>query len=184
MVLTPSTMRELGTAAPDFSLPDASGRIVSLRDFSAAPGLLVVFWCSHCPFVKHIKSEFAEFAREYADQDLAIVAINANDIIAFPQDGPEAMLRDIEEFNYSFNYLIDKSQNVAKAYGAVCTPEFFLFDNAHKLAYHGQFDASRPRNDEPVDGRDLRAAAGAVLAQLDVAAVQTPSIGCSIKWRE
>lgn len=184
MVLTPSTNCELGTPAPDFALPDADGRIAARDDFSAAPGLLVVFWCNHCPFVKHIKRAFAEFAREYAGRGLAIVAINANDVESYPQDGPEAMKRDREEFDYRFDYLLDTTQQIAKAYGAACTPDFFLYDRGRRLAYHGQFDASRPRNDEPVDGRDLRTAADAVLAGRSVPGPQTPSIGCNIKWRQ
>lgn len=183
MVLTSSKSSELGMPAPAFELPDYEGRAVSIDDFADAPALLVVFWCNHCPFVRHIKKGFAEFAREYRQKGLAIVAINSNDIDSFPQDGPEQMKADAEAFGYSFDYLLDESQSIAKQYDAACTPEFFLFDQARKLAYHGQFDAARPKNDIPVTGSDLRAAADAVLAGRPAAAEQTPSIGCNIKWR-
>lgn len=183
MVLTPSTSCPLGTKAPPFILPDARGRKVALGDFAAAPALLVVFWCNHCPFVKHIKRGFAEFAREYRDKGLAVVAINSNDTETYAQDSPRKMLEDIEQFGYTFPYVLDESQAIARVYDAACTPDFFLFDDERKLVYHGQFDASRPSNAVPVDGRDLRAAVDAVLAGESPAASQMPSIGCNIKWR-
>jgi peroxiredoxin len=183
MTLTSSTLHELGSPAPPFSLPAASGRIVSLDDFAAAPALLVVFWCNHCPYVKHIKQAFADFAREYQPKGLAVVAINANDAEAYPQDAPDRMRQDIEQFGYTFDYLIDASQEVARAYDAACTPDFFLFDENRRLAYHGQFDAARPRNDAPVTGSDLRGAADAVLGGCPAPQPQVPSIGCNIKWR-
>jgi peroxiredoxin len=183
MIMTSAKGRELSMRAPKFSLPDTSGRIVSIDDFSASPALLVVFWCNHCPFVIHIKHGFAQFAREYQSKGLGIVAINANDAASHPADRPERMRDDIETFGYTFAYLIDASQDVARAYDAACTPEFFLFDRERKLAYHGQFDASRPRNREPVTGADLRRAADAVLAGRTVSGEQTMSIGCNIKWR-
>jgi len=183
MVLTPANAREPGTAAPPFRLPDPDGRVVALDDLSDARGLLVAFWCNHCPFVKHIKRGFAEFAREYRDRGLAIVAINANDTDAYPADAPDKMKADIDAFGYTFHYLIDASQNVARAYDAACTPDFYLFDGERKLAYHGQFDASRPKNEVPVTGADLRAAADAVLSGQKVPGEQVPSIGCNIKWR-
>jgi peroxiredoxin len=183
MVLTSSAGLALGIEAPPFSLPDADGRIVSRDDFASAPALLVVFWCNHCPFVKHIKAGFAGFAREYRDKGLAIVAINSNDIDAYPQDGPDRMKEDIERYGYTFDYLLDPSQDVARAYDAACTPEFYLFDADRRLAYHGQFDASRPRNSVPITGDDLRAAADSVLAGRPVAGRQASSIGCNIKWR-
>jgi peroxiredoxin len=183
MTLTSSTRRELGSTAPPFSLPDADGRIVSLDDFSSAPALLVVFWCNHCPYVKHIKQAFAEFVREYQARGLAVVAINANDVEAYPQDAPDKMKQDIERFGYTFDYLLDASQDVARAYDAACTPDFFLFDRERRLAFHGQFDAARPRNAIPVTGDDLRRAVDAVLAQQPVPEPQVPSIGCNIKWR-
>ena len=142
-----------------------------------------MFWSNHCPFVKHIKNAFAEFAREYQDKGLAVVAINANDSAASPVDRPDQMQADAERFDYTFDYLVDETQNVARAYDAACTPDFFLFDQDRKLVYHGQFDSSRPRNSEPVTGADLRTAADAARARKPVARAQTPSIGCNIKWR-
>ena len=183
MVMTSSTQRELGIVAPNFALPDFAGRIVAPGDFPDAKALLVVFWSNHCPFVKHIKSAFAQFAREYQDKGLAVVAINANDIDAYPEDRPERMQADAEKFGFTFDYLLDETQNVARAYDAACTPDFFLFDRERKLVYHGQFDSSRPRNDLAVTGADLRAAADAALAGKPVPRTQTPSIGCNIKWR-
>jgi peroxiredoxin len=183
MVLTPSLMPELGTPAPDFHLPDPDGRIVSRDDFADQPALLVAFWCNHCPYVKHIKFGFAEFAREYQRKGLAIVAINSNDIVFQPQDSPARMKDDIREFGYTFPYLCDETQDIARAYNAACTPDFFLYDPGRRLVYRGQFDASRPRNDVPVTGEDLRAAADAVLAGKPVAENQIASIGCNIKWR-
>jgi len=183
MVATTSTHRELGITAPNFALPDYDGRIVALGDFPGARGLLVVFWSNHCPFVKHIKKSFSEFAREYQEKGLAIVAINANDADAYPEDSPAQMKADAEKFGFTFDYLIDETQNVARAYDAACTPDFYLFDRGRRLAYHGQFDTSRPRTQEPITGADLRAAADAVLAGKRPPAEQTPSIGCNIKWR-
>jgi thiol-disulfide isomerase/thioredoxin len=184
MVLTSSTESELGKPAPDFSLSDARGRAVSLSDFAPCSALLVVFWCNHCPFVRHIKAQFATFAREYQAKGLGVVAINANDTDAYPQDAPDKMLADIVSFGYTFPYVLDKTQDVARAYDAACTPDFFLFDGDRKLVYHGQFDASRPGNDVPIDGRDLRRAADAVLSGAPIPTPQTPSIGCNIKWRQ
>ena len=181
--MTSSTVRELGGAAPDFALPDYDGRVVALGDFAAQKALLVVFWSNHCPFVKHIKAAFAAFVREYREKGLAVVAINANDVEAYPEDRPEAMAADAQRYGYVFDYLLDSTQNVARAYGAACTPDFFLFDRDRRLVYHGQFDASRPRNAEPITGADLRAAADAALAGKPVRGEQTPSIGCNIKWR-
>jgi thiol-disulfide isomerase/thioredoxin len=183
MVMTSSTNRELGIIAPNFALPDYDGRIVALGDFAANKAVLIVFWSNHCPFVKHIKQAFAQFAREYQEKDLAIVAINSNDIDAYPEDRPEAMRTDAGKYGFTFDYLLDSTQNVARAYDAACTPDFFLFDRGRRLVYHGQFDSSRPRNSEPITGADLRAAADAALAGKPVRAEQTPSIGCNIKWR-
>jgi thiol-disulfide isomerase/thioredoxin len=183
MVLTASTNRELGIVAPSFALPDFDGRIVALGDFHDAKALLVVFWSNHCPFVKHIKRAFAGFVREYQPKGLAVVAINANDIDAYPEDRPEQMKADAERFGFTFDYVLDETQNVARAYDAACTPDFFLFDGDRKLVYHGQFDSSRPRNGLPITGADLRAAADAVLGGKPVGGKQTPSIGCNIKWR-
>jgi thiol-disulfide isomerase/thioredoxin len=183
MALTSSTNRRLGIVAPNFALPDFAGRIVALGDFPDDKALLVVFWSNHCPFVKHIKQAFAEFAREYQDKGLAVVAINANDIEAYPDDRPEAMQADAKEFGFTFDYVLDETQNVARAYDAACTPDFFLFDRDRRLVYHGQFDSSRPRNQLPITGADLRAAADAALAGKPVPRTQTPSVGCNIKWR-
>jgi peroxiredoxin len=169
--------------APAFSLPDAYGNVHSLGDFKGSKGLLVAFICAHCPFVVHIRKEFGAFAREYQEKGLAIVAIAANDLAQYPQDGPEGMKREAEEGGYSFPYLLDETQAVAKAFRAACTPDFFLFDEGRKLVYRGQFDGSRPGNDIPVTGQDLRAAADAVLSGRPVHQEQRSSIGCNIKWK-
>lgn len=183
MARTPSTMLELGTPAPSFRLPDFDGRLHALEDFAASPALLVVFMCEHCPFVRHIRGALAAFTREYASRGLATVAINANDLEKYPEDGPEAMRREQAELGYVFPYLIDASQSVAKAYHAACTPDFFLFDRNRRLAYRGQFDGSRPGNAVPVTGEDLRAAVDALLAGAPLPAEQRPSLGCNIKWK-
>lgn len=184
MTVTPSTMSPLGTKAPEFELPDTEGEAVSLDDFEEARALLVVFMCNHCPYVKNLKEELAEFAREYSDRGLAVVGINSNDPEQYPDDSPERMREEKEEFGYPFPYLFDETQEVAKAYGAACTPDFFLFDADRRLAYRGQFDDSRPGNDVPVTGEDLREAADRVLAGETVPGEeQRPSVGCNIKWR-
>ena len=183
MAVTPSEMPPLGTRAPDFSLPDTEGNQVSLADFDEHRGLVVVFMCNHCPFVKHLRGGLADFAREYRERGVAMVAINSNDIHQKPEDGPEAMAREREEQGYVFPYLFDETQEVAKAYRAACTPDFFLFDEDRKLFYAGQFDGSRPGNDVPVTGDDLRQAADALLAGEDPPEGSTPSMGCNIKWR-
>jgi peroxiredoxin len=176
-------MVPLGTAAPDFALSDPDGRVFRRDDFAEAPGLLVMFICNHCPFVKHLRDGLSTFAREYMERGLAIVAINANDATAYPDDAPPAMKREAEAAGYVFPYLYDETQRVARAYDAACTPDFFLFDRARKLVYRGQFDASRPGNAIPVTGSDLRAACDAVLRGETPASEQTPSLGCNIKWR-
>lgn len=183
MALTESSMLPLGTPAPDFALPDTDGTIVRLADFSGQPALLVVFMCNHCPFVKHLRKGLAEFAREYTEKGLGMVGISANDASSYPQDGPEEMVREKEEAGYVFPYLYDETQNIARAYAAACTPDFFLFDRKRRLVYRGQFDDSRPGNDHPVTGADLRAAVDAVLAGQPVPDSQKPSIGCNIKWK-
>lgn len=183
MAATPSTMPPLGMDAPDFRLPDAEGTMHSLIDFHESEALLVAFICAHCPFVVHIREAFAEFAREYREKGLAVVAIVSNDLDQYPQDGPEGMKRESKEAGYTFPYLLDESQEVAKAYRAACTPDFFLFDRGRKLAYRGQFDGSRPGNDVPVTGEDLRAAVDAVLAGEPQRKDQRSSIGCNIKWK-
>lgn len=183
MALTPSNDIKLGTRAPDFALPDAGGKIHRLTDFEGKPALVVAFICNHCPFVKHIRREFAAFARAYAPKGLGIIAINANDEKAYPDDSLANMAKEAAAQGYGFPYVQDKSQDVAKAYRAACTPDFFLFDGARKLFYHGQFDASRPGNSIPVTGADLRAAADLLLAGEQPPANQAHSIGCNIKWR-
>lgn len=184
MVQTASTMLPLGTSCPEFSLPDVvSGKTVSLADFGGHP-LLVMFICNHCPFVKHLRSALAEFGREYPAKGLSIVAISSNDAEAYPDDSPEKMKEEATSAGYEFPYLYDETQQVAKAFRAACTPDFFLFDRDHKLAYRGQFDDSRPSTDIPVTGNDLRAACDAVLAGQSVPEPQKPSIGCNIKWKD
>ena len=183
MARTPSTMLPLGTKAPDFRLPDFDGRMHALEDFSDRRALLVAFICNHCPFVKHVRKEFARFAREHQPLGLAVVAINSNDLAAYPQDGPAGMRAEAAEAGYQFPYLLDEMQAVARAYRAACTPDFFLFDADRRLAYRGQFDDSRPGNGRPVTGADLRAASAAVLGGRPVPTEQTPSIGCNIKWK-
>lgn len=183
MTAVSSTMLNLGTAAPDFSLPDTTGKRVSLADFKDTPALLVVFMCNHCPYVKHISSALAEFAREYQKQGLAVVGINANDVSTHPGDSPQKMAEEVKQVGYSFPYLFDESQEIAKRYRAACTPDFFLFDKNRRLAYRGQFDGSRPGNNVPVTGADLRVAADAVLRGDKTPATQTPSVGCNIKWK-
>jgi len=176
-------MLALGTAAPDFRLPDTNGKTVALADFASAPALVVMFICNHCPYVRHIRSGLAEFGREYQKRGAAIVAISANDIETHPEDSPARMAQEAKAAGYTFPYLYDASQAVAKAYKAACTPDIYLFDKGRKLVYRGQFDASRPGNGVPVTGKDLRAAVDAVLGGKPVAPVQTPSIGCNIKWK-
>jgi peroxiredoxin len=183
MAVTPSTMLPLGTQAPGFGLPDVSGKDVSLVDFKGAKALLVVFMCNHCPFVKHIISDFVELAKEYQAQGAAVVAINSNDVENYPEDRPEWMARIAKEKGFTFPYLYDASQGVAKIYRAACTPDFLLFDKDRKLVYRGQMDDSRPGNNEPITGADLRAALDAVLADKPVPAEQKPSMGCNIKWK-
>lgn len=182
MVKTPSTMLPLGVAAPNFSLPDTQGKLVSLTDFADAPALLVAFICNHCPYVKHIAPGLAELAAEYQQKGVAVVGINSNDAAAFPDDAPQKMVEEIKARGYTFPYLIDEKQTVAQAYRAACTPDFFLFDRQRKLVYRGQMDSSRPGNNIPVSGQDLRAALDAVLAGKPVSPNQWPSLGCNIKW--
>ena len=184
MVQTASTMLPLGTPAPDFSLPNTvDGSSVSLSDFADKKGLLVIFMCNHCPFVIHLRSELAKFAKEYQGKGLAIVGISANDVDNYPQDGPDKMAEEAKSAGYPFPYLYNETQEVAKAYSAACTPDFFLFDKDQKLVYRGQFDDSRPQSGIPVTGQDLRAACDAVLAGQPVPPDQKPSIGCNIKWK-
>ena len=179
-----SRMLPLGTAAVPFALPDTvTGRVVTLEDFATAPLLLVVFTCNHCPFVKHILDGFVAFAREFGPRGVAVVAISPNDVTSYPEDAPAEMARIARLKGFTFPYLYDESQEVAKAYQAVCTPDFFLFDRERRLAYRGQFDASRPGGLVPVTGADLRAACEALLGGKPVTQEQIPGIGCSIKWQ-
>ena len=183
MVMTASTMLPLGTTAPDFSLADTEGNIVSMNDFKDAPALLVVFMCNHCPFVKHILKGMVELVKKYQQKGVAVVGINSNDVDSFPEDRPEMMAKVAKETGFTFPYLYDQTQEAAKAYHAACTPDFFLFDKKRKLVYRGQMDDSRPGNNIPVTGIDLRAALDAVLAGGKVSDKQKPSIGCNIKWK-
>jgi thiol-disulfide isomerase/thioredoxin len=179
-----STMLSLGTSAPDFNLPDFTGRTWTRDQVGAGKPLLVAFICNHCPFVRHIRGEFARLAREYHARGVAVVAIASNEIEVYPQDGLQGMADEARSAGYEFPYLLDESQATAKAYRAACTPDFFLFDGAHRLVYRGQFDASRPGNNVPVTGEDLRAACEAVLAGTTLVPEQKPSIGCNIKWKQ
>jgi peroxiredoxin len=176
-------MLPLGTPAPAFRLPDTTGELVTLDDFKGRPALLVMFLCNHCPFVTHVAAELAKLGRDYLPKGVGIVAINSNDAEAYPEDSPAKMREERQARGYEFPYLYDESQAVAAAYHAACTPDFYLFDDELTLAYRGQLDASRPGNDVPVTGQDLRAALDALLAGRRPAADQRPSIGCNVKWR-
>lgn len=183
MVKTASTMLELGAKAPEFTLPNIDGSTVSLDDYQDARALLVMFICNHCPFVKHVAAELAKLGRDYTDRGVAIVAINSNDVENYAEDSPEKMRQESEQWGYAFPYLYDETQDVAKAYRAACTPDFFLFDGERRLVYRGQLDASRPGSGIPVTGEDLRAALDAVLTGATVLPEQRASIGCNIKWK-
>lgn len=183
MVETASTMIALGTTAPDFNLPDLiSGQNLSLQTFEDKKALLVMFICRHCPYVKHVQDELARLGRDYAEKDIGIVAINSNDVVAYPDDAPDRMKAMAEELGFTFPVCFDETQAVAKAYTAACTPDFFLFDAERALVYRGQLDGSRPGNSLPVTGEDLRAAIEAVLSDRPVDLLQRPSMGCNIKW--
>lgn len=183
MSLTPSTMLPLGTPAPDFSLPNIDGKIVSLNDFKKASALVVVFMCNHCPYVVHIQKELVRFGKEMQAKGIAMIGINSNDAKSYSEDSPQMMHQVAKELGYTFPYLFDETQNVAKAYQAACTPDFFLFDVNRKLVYRGQFDESRPGNNKPVTGKDLRNAVENLLAGKPISPDQHPSIGCNIKWK-
>ncbi len=185
MAETPSTMAPLGMKAAHFRLPDVvTGRTVSLDDCKSAPALLVMFICNHCPYVKHVREHLAQLVREYQARGVAVVGISSNDVTQFPADGPEGMKEEARTVGYTFPYLYDKDQEVAKQYRAACTPDFFVFDKNRQLVYRGQMDDSRPSSGRPVTGKDLRAALNAVLAGRSVPANQKPSLGCNIKWKE
>lgn len=183
MVVTPSTMADLGMKAPSFTLPDVYGNLVSLDDFRDKKALLVMFISRHCPYVQHVKHELARLGRDYADKSIGIVAICSNDIRSYPEDSPEKLARMAEELGFTFPVCFDETQEVAKAYRAACTPDFYLFDEERKLVYRGQLDDSRPGNNIPVTGKDLRAAIDAVLEGRPVTPNQKPSLGCNIKWK-
>jgi len=182
MARTESTMLPLGTKAPDFSLVNIDGKTVSLANFQGAPALLVIFLCNHCPYVKHVADGLAQLAREYQAKGVAVVGISSNDVAAFPADSPEQMVQEAEQRGYTFPYLYDETQQVAQAYRAACTPDFYVFDKDQRLVYRGQMDSSRPESGIPVTGEDLRAALDAVLAGRTVSESQRPSLGCNIKW--
>jgi peroxiredoxin len=184
MVRTPSTMLPLGTTAPEFSLMNVDGRTLSLADVAGPRGTVVMFICNHCPYVKHVADQLAALGRELMPQGIGMVAISSNDVAAHPADSPEQMVRESEERGYPFAYLFDETQQVAKAYHAACTPDFYLFDADQKLVYRGQLDDSRPGSDIPVTGSDLRRAIDALIAGEAVPEPQKPSLGCNIKWRE
>lgn len=185
MARTPSSMVPLGTPASPFTLPDAvSGNSVSLEELRSDKATVILFICNHCPFVKLVQDELVTLAREYRDRGVAFVAINSNDVQRYPDDAPEKMKEEAERLGYPFPYLFDESQEVAKAYRAACTPDFFVYDGNLELVYRGQLDDARPGNGVPVTGKDLRAALDAILAGRPVSADQKPSIGCNIKWRE
>jgi len=180
---TPSNMLPLGTPAPDFSLPDTvSGLSLGLHQLASDRATLVMFVCNHCPYVKHVNPELVRLARDYQPRGVAFIAISSNDVESYPEDAPERMAAVAAEEGYSFPYLYDRDQSVARAYDAACTPDFYLFDGQRRLAYRGRLDGSTPRNGQPLTGADLRAALEAVLAGRPVAAEQQPSLGCGIKW--
>ena len=184
MALTPSNMLPLGTKAPEFSLPDFDGKLVTLADGSIDKPFLVMFICNHCPYVKHIRKELAQLTTEFQKKGLVVFGINSNDVKNYPEDSPEKMALEARTVKYTFPYLFDESQEVARAYQAACTPDFFLFDSQGLLVYRGQFDDSRPGNQVPVTGADLRKAMEAVLKEQNPLLNQKPSIGCNIKWKK
>ena len=184
MAATPSTMLQLGTPMPQFSLPDINGKSVSSSDVTGAPGTLVMFICNHCPFVIHVREALVALVKQYQPKGIKAVAISANDVNTHPDDSPEKMAEVARRNDFSFPYLYDQTQETAKAFHAACTPDFFVFDGEGKLFYRGQMDDSRPGNDKPVDGRDLRAAFDALLAGKPAPEPQKPSMGCSIKWHQ
>ncbi|WP_455242336.1 thioredoxin family protein [Petrachloros mirabilis] len=180
-----STMLQLGTPAPAFSLKDVvSGRPITLDSFADKSALLIMFICRHCPYVVHVQNEIARIGMDYAERDVGILAISSNDPLTYPDDAPDRLKEMAEQLNFQFPFCFDETQNVAKAYRAACTPDFYLFDKQRRLAYRGQLDDSRPGNNKPVTGQDLRAAMEAVLAGRQIEGLQRPSIGCSIKWKK
>ncbi|MEM9672910.1 MAG: thioredoxin family protein [Bacteroidota bacterium] len=185
MALTESKLMPLGTLAADFSLPDTrTDQQLSLSDLKGELATVILFICNHCPYVKHIKSGIARLAEDYQSKGVSMVAISSNDVAQYPEDGPEKMKETANRWNFSFPYLYDESQEVAKAYDAACTPDIYVFDADLNLAYHGQFDGSRPGNNNPVTGGDVRAALDSLIAGVAVNKDQTPSVGCNIKWKQ
>lgn len=183
MAKTLSTMLELGTKAPDFKLPDTSNKIIALQDLHVENGLLVMFICNHCPYVIHVNDELKKLTDEYMEKGIAVVAINSNDVNNYPDDSPDKMKLEKEKNGFQFHYLFDESQEIAKAYKAACTPDFFLFNKELNLVYRGQLDDSRPGSGKPVTGYDLRTALENLLANQKVSEIQIPSMGCNIKWK-
>ena len=183
MVRTASTMLPLGTQAPNFSLPATDDTIVSLSDFSTHQALLVMFICNHCPYVKHVQEQIVAISNDYQNQGIGIVAISSNDVEAYPEDSPECMREEAKKWQYAFPYLYDESQQVARAYNAACTPDFYLFNNKQELVYRGQLDNSRPGNELPITGEDLRSAMDDLLKGNPITEEQIPSVGCNIKWK-
>jgi len=183
MSLTPSNMLPLGTKAPAFELLDTvSDKILNLEVLKGEKGTVIMFICNHCPFVIHVNPEIAKVAKEYKSKGISFIAISSNDIVNYPQDAPHLMKKKAQEAEYSFPYLYDETQHVAKAYDAACTPDFYLFDDQLELIYRGQLDDSRPANEVPLSGKDLRNAMNAMLNGAKINSVQKPSIGCNIKW--
>ena len=185
MAATESNMMPLGAKAPDFNLPDTiSGTNKSLKELRSDNATVVMFICNHCPFVKHVQKGLVKLTNEYIPKGISFIAINANDVEAYPEDSPQRMKGVAKQLGYPFPYLYDESQAIAKAYGAACTPDFYIFDKDMKCIYRGQMDDSRPSNDIPVTGKDIRVALDAILADKPVNPEQKPSIGCSIKWKK
>lgn len=185
MAVTPSVMVPLGSKAPAFSLPDTvSGKILSLDDLRSEKATLIMFLCNHCPYVKHVNTGLVKLAADYIPKGISFIAISSNDVVNFPEDSPEKMKQTARELGYPFPYLYDESQEVALAYDAACTPDFYIYDKDLKLAYRGQLDDSRPSNGLPVTGKDMRAALDMILCGKAVPAEQRPSIGCNIKWKK
>ena len=184
MAKTYSEMLPLSTEAPDFTLPGIDGKLVSRDDFKGSSALFVIFMCNHCPYVKHVQPELLNLIREYQKKGIAVAGINSNDVESYPEDHPDKMRENAKENNFTFPYLYDKDQSIAKAYHAACTPDFFIFDKNLKLVYRGQMDDSRPGNGIPVTGNDLRSALNCILEDKPVTSLQKPSIGCNIKWKQ
>ena len=184
MAFTESNMIELGTQAPDFTLPDTvSGKDISLSDVKGPNGTLIIFLCNHCPYVIHVMEGITALAKDYQNNGIGFVAISSNDVVNYPDDDPALMKETAIKYGFSFPYLYDESQDVAKAYDAACTPDFYLFDAEKTLVYRGQMDSSRPKNELPVTGKDLRTALDALLSGKTIDTLQKPSLGCNIKWK-